>query len=148
MLQLTLHSLGIGATVSPETFSNVRAMLPLRVTPTKLITTRGPTVHSYYATKPNGAKPSTAGTRHRFDRLQTVMADANFDRAGTPQPAIGPNGTVPPRKCPHFFWSARCSEQLASSQQTRCWRERDSNRRSPRKDNDVILTISLDGVRR
>jgi hypothetical protein len=78
MLQLTLHSLGIGATVSPETFSNVRAMLPLRVTPTKLITTRGPTVHSYYATKPNGAKPSTAGTRHRFDRLQTVMADGNF----------------------------------------------------------------------
>jgi hypothetical protein len=27
-------------------------------------------------------------------------------------------------------------------------RERDSNRRSPQKDNDVILTISLDGVRR
>ena len=57
MPQLTMHSLGIGATVSPETFSHVRAMLPRRVTtPTKLIATRGPTVHSYYVTKPNGAK--------------------------------------------------------------------------------------------
>jgi hypothetical protein len=76
-----MHSLGIGATVSPETFSHVRAILPRRVTtPTKLIAT-GPTVHSYYVTKPNGAKLNTAGTtRHRFDRPQTVMADGSFDR--------------------------------------------------------------------
>jgi len=31
---------------------------------------------------------------------------------------------------------------------TRRWREMDSNPRSPQKDNDVILTISLDCVRR
>ena len=35
-----------------------------------------------------------------------------------------------------------------SSQWTLSWREVDSNPRSPQKDNDVILTISLDGVRR
>ena len=77
MPQLTMHSLGIGATVSPETFSHVRAIPPRRVTtPTKLIATTGPTVHSYYVTKPNGGKLNTAGiTRHRFDRPLTVMAD-------------------------------------------------------------------------
>jgi hypothetical protein len=82
MPQLTMHSLGIGATVSPETFSHVRAIPPRRVTtPTKLIATRAPTVHSYYVTKPNGAKLNTAGiTRHRFDRPLTVMADGSFDR--------------------------------------------------------------------
>lgn len=55
-------------------------MLPRRViTPTKLIATRGPTVHSYYVTKPNGARLNTAGiTRPRFDRPQTVMADGSF----------------------------------------------------------------------
>ena len=76
MPQLTMHSLGIGATISPETL-HVRAILPRRVTtPTKLIATRGLTVHSYYVTKPNGAKLNTAGTtRHRFDRPLTVMAD-------------------------------------------------------------------------
>jgi hypothetical protein len=82
MPQLTMHSLRIGATVSPETFSHARAILPRRVTtPTKLIATRGLTVHSYYVTKPNGAKLNTAGaTRHRFDRPQTVMVDGSFDR--------------------------------------------------------------------
>ena len=82
MPRLTMHSLAIGATVSAETFNHVRAILSRRVTtPTKLIATRGPTVHSYYVTKPNGAKLNTAGTtRHPFDRPQTVMADGSFDR--------------------------------------------------------------------
>jgi hypothetical protein len=31
---------------------------------------------------------------------------------------------------------------------TLSWRETDSNCRSPQKDNDLLLTISLDGVRR
>ena len=83
MPQLTMHSLGIGATVGPETFSYVRATLPRRVTTpaTRLIATWAPTVHSYYVTKPNGAKLNTAGiTRHRFDQPQTVMADGSLDR--------------------------------------------------------------------
>jgi IstB-like ATP binding protein len=36
----------------------------------------------------------------------------------------------------------------SGSQATHCWRETDSNCRSPQKDNDLLLTISLDGVRR
>jgi hypothetical protein len=82
MPQLTMHSLRIGAIVSPDTFSHVRAILPRRVTmPTKLIATTGPTVQSYYVTKPNGAKLNTAGsTQHRFDWPLTVMADGSFDR--------------------------------------------------------------------
>jgi hypothetical protein len=80
MPQLALHLLGIGATVSPGTFSHVLPMLPRRGTmPTKLIATRGPTVHSYYVTKPNGAKLNTAGTTRRpFERLQTVMVNGSF----------------------------------------------------------------------
>ena len=97
MPQLTMHSLGIGATVSPETFSHVRAIPPRRVTtPTKLIATRAPTVHSL--TKPNGAKLNTAGiTRHRFDRPLTVMADGSFDRLSRQECAGTETRTAPSR---------------------------------------------------
>ena len=99
MPQLTMHSLGIGATVSPETFSHVRAIPPRRVTtPTKLIATPAPTVHSYYVTKPNGAKLNTAGiTRHRFDRPLTVMADGSFDRL-SPQECAGTETRTAPSR--------------------------------------------------
>ena len=99
MPQLTMHLLRIAATVSPETFSHVRAILPRRVTtPTKLIATTGPTVHSYYVTKPNGAKLNTAGTtRHRFDRPLTVMADGSFDRLSPQECAVTETQTAPSR---------------------------------------------------
>ena len=77
MPQVAMPSLGIGAMVSPETFSRGRRMPPRRVTtPMKLIETWGLTVRSYRATKPNGAKLNAAATvRHRFARRQTLMAD-------------------------------------------------------------------------
>jgi hypothetical protein len=80
MPQVAMHSLGIGAMVSPETSSRGRRMPPRRVTtPMKLIERWGPTVRSYRATKPNGAKLNAAGTtRHRFARRQTLMADNSF----------------------------------------------------------------------
>jgi|HubBroStandDraft_4_1064222.scaffolds.fasta_scaffold505394_1 hypothetical protein len=42
----------------------------------------------------------------------------------------------------------REGRRKSGSHLTPCWRETDSNCRSPQKDNDLLLTISLDGVRR
>jgi hypothetical protein len=55
-------------------------MVPRRHTmPEKLIGAREPTMHSCYAINPNGAKLGAAGARrHRFRRLQTVMANGRL----------------------------------------------------------------------
>jgi hypothetical protein len=53
-----------------------------------------------------------------------------------------------PRECEPGRPKNGIRPRKLGSHQTPRWREVDSNPRSPQKDNDVILTISLDGVRR
>ena len=68
MLQLALHSLGMGALVSPEASPQVRAMLSRRVTtPWTLMAAAGPTIRSDCRPNLSGAKLDTTGVL-RFER--------------------------------------------------------------------------------
>ena len=66
MLQLTMHSLVMGAAVNREPLTQVRTMQSRRVTtPQALMAATKATVRSDYERNPNGAKLYTAGIRRR-----------------------------------------------------------------------------------
>jgi hypothetical protein len=79
MLQSTMHSLVMGAAVTPEPLTQVRAMRSRRVTtPQALLAATKAIGRSAYGPNPNGAKLYTAGTpRCRFKRPRNELTAAS-----------------------------------------------------------------------